>query len=88
MKHHLNVISGGLLAGLVVLGSGTALADNDTVRLAHVLPESHSWHQAATGFANEVTERTDGRVKVDRASRYWAGGRMASATLPTMCARL
>lgn len=36
-----------------------------TIRLGHVLPETHSWHVAATGFAEEVAEKTDGRVTVE-----------------------
>ena len=35
-----------------------------TIRLGHVLAESHSWHLAGKGFADEVSKATDGRVTV------------------------
>lgn len=42
-----------------------AVADDVSIRLGHVLPESHSWHIATTGFAEEVTTRTEGRVQIE-----------------------
>nr|WP_280520746.1 hypothetical protein [Phaeobacter sp. J2-8] len=38
------------------------------------MPESHSWHIAATGFADEVTAKTDGRVKIE----VFASGQLGS----------
>jgi hypothetical protein len=35
------------------------------IKLGHVLGESHSWHIAASGFAREVAEKTDGRLKIN-----------------------
>jgi tripartite ATP-independent transporter DctP family solute receptor len=34
------------------------------IRLGHVLAESHSWHIAGKGFAEDVAKATDGRVSV------------------------
>lgn len=57
---------GGLLAlGLAALAPAAALAESVSIRLGHVLPESHSWHKAATGFAEDVKARTEGRVQID-----------------------
>ena len=36
-----------------------------TIRIGHVLSDSHSWNIAAQGFANEVAEKTEGRVRID-----------------------
>ncbi|MHA3980655.1 TRAP transporter substrate-binding protein [Halovulum sp. GXIMD14794] len=44
------------------------------IRLGHVLPEAHSWHTAATGFAEEVAEKTEGRVAIE----VFAGGQLGS----------
>jgi TRAP-type transport system periplasmic protein len=46
------------------LTPAAAFAQETTIRLGHVLPESHSWHQAATGFAEQVAEETEGRVDI------------------------
>ena len=35
-----------------------------TLKLGHVLPQEHSWHIAATGFADEVKAGTQGRVEI------------------------
>ncbi|MEQ8341253.1 MAG: DctP family TRAP transporter solute-binding subunit [Marinovum algicola] len=60
------LIRTGLLAAcLAGLAPVAALAAEVSVRLGHVLPESHSWHVAATGFAEEVNQRTDGRVAIE-----------------------
>ena len=59
MKSPITLIIGGLLAAsLVAFAPVAALADDVSIRLGHVLPESHSWHTAATGFADEVNNRT------------------------------
>jgi tripartite ATP-independent transporter DctP family solute receptor len=51
-----------LLLALVAL---TALpAQAATLKLAHVLPPTHNWHIAATGFADEVRTATAGRVEI------------------------
>lgn len=36
-----------------------------TIRLGHVLADTHSWHKASTDFAKEVSEKTEGRVKIE-----------------------
>mgnify|MGYP001075586276 CR=1 FL=1 len=65
MKSPITLIKGGLLAAsLVAFAPVAALADGVSIRLGHVLPESHSWHTAATGFADEVNNRTEGRVAI------------------------
>ncbi len=48
----------------IAFGACGAQAET-TVRLGHVLPETHSWHQAATGFARDVAEGTEGRVTIE-----------------------
>lgn len=45
-----------------------------TIRLGHVLAETHSWHIATTGFANEVEKATNGRVKV----KVFASGQLGN----------
>lgn len=66
MNTNATFIRGGLLAlGLTALAPVAALADSVSIRLGHVLPESHSWHKAATGFAEDVNTRTEGRVQID-----------------------
>jgi len=65
MKSPTTLIKGGLLAAsLMAFAPLAALADDVSIRLGHVLPESHSWHVAATGFAEEVNNRTEGRVAI------------------------
>ncbi|MEO9465492.1 MULTISPECIES: DctP family TRAP transporter solute-binding subunit [Roseobacteraceae] len=65
MKSPTTLIKGGLLAAsLMAFAPLAALADDVSIRLGHVLPESHSWHVAATGFAEEVNNRTEGRVSI------------------------
>ncbi|HBM40357.1 MAG TPA: C4-dicarboxylate ABC transporter substrate-binding protein, partial [Sulfitobacter sp.] len=65
MKSPTTLIKGGLLAAsLMAFAPLAALADDVSIRLGHVLPESHSWHVAATGFAEEVNSRTEGRVAI------------------------
>ena len=66
MKSPNALIKGGLLAAsLAAFAPVAALAADVSVRLGHVLPESHSWHIATTGFAEEVAERTEGRVAIE-----------------------
>ncbi len=66
MNTNATFFRGGLLAlGLAALAPVAALADSVSIRLGHVLPESHSWHKAATGFAEDVNTRTEGRVQID-----------------------
>lgn len=66
-----------LLAGLVAAATFGlpmgALAET-TIRIGHVLADTHSWHVAAQGFAAEVAEKTEGRVKVD----VFAGGQLGN----------
>lgn len=54
-----------LATGAAMLAVPAALRAADVqIRLGHVLPESHSWHKAATGFAEDVIAQTEGRVEV------------------------
>lgn len=66
MSNRTTVFKGGILAAcLAAVAPLSAAAADVSIRLGHVLPESHSWHIAATGFAEEVAERTDGRVDIE-----------------------
>ncbi|MBY6005260.1 DctP family TRAP transporter solute-binding subunit [Salipiger bermudensis] len=66
MKYASHLFKGGLLAAcLTAFAPVTALADDVSIRLGHVLPESHNWHIATSGFADEVAERTEGRVSIE-----------------------
>lgn len=47
-----------------------------TIRLAHVLSDSHSWHVAGQGFAEEVAAATEGRVAIE----LFPGGQLGSET--------
>lgn len=47
------------LLAIAVVPAGAA-----TLKLGHVLPTSHNWHIAATGFADEVKAATQGRVDI------------------------
>lgn len=56
-------------AGLALLSAGLLAAPAEAqnkvqIRLGHVLAESHSWHAAGKGFAEEVAKSTDGRVAI------------------------
>ncbi|MGH1464822.1 MAG: DctP family TRAP transporter solute-binding subunit [Cognatishimia sp.] len=57
-----NLLASTVLAALVPF---VAVAGDVKIRLGHVLPETHSWHQAATGFAADVAAQTEGRVTVE-----------------------
>lgn len=48
----------------IFLSTAPLRAAEVEIRLAHVLAESHSWHQAALGFAEQVATETEGRVEV------------------------
>lgn len=66
MKYSFNLIKGGAVAAcLAAFTPAAALAADVSIRLGHVLPESHSWHIATTGFAEEVNNRTSGRVAIE-----------------------
>ncbi len=54
-----------LAAVLAATSPLAALAADVTIRLGHVLPEGHSWHIAASGFAQEVADRTEGRIDIE-----------------------
>lgn len=58
----------------VVLAAGMTAVSSHAVelKLADVLPDSHSWNIAAEGFAKEVAEKTDGRVMI----KVFAGGQL------------
>lgn len=75
MKHQINLVKAGMMAAcLATVSSAAALADDVSIRLGHVLPESHSWHIATTGFAEEVTSKTEGRVTIE----VFASGQLGS----------
>lgn len=66
-----------LSLGLAVAALATFATAADAqveIRLGHVLPEAHSWHTAATGFAEDVAEKTEGRVAIE----VFAGGQLGS----------
>ena len=54
------------LLAMAVLGAGlsNAAAQEVTLKLGHLANEEDVWHKAALKFAEEVAERTDGRVEV------------------------
>lgn len=62
-----------LAAAALALSATTSLADV-SIRLGHVLPETHSWHKAATGFADDVAAKTEGRVTIE----VFADGQLGS----------
>lgn len=45
-----------------------------TIRLGHVLTDSHSWHVASKGFAEQVARETQGRVNI----QVFSGGQLGS----------
>ncbi len=66
MKFPTTLIQSGVMAASLALFAPVAsLAADVSIRLGHVLPESHSWHAAASGFADEVNTRTEGRVQIE-----------------------
>ncbi|MGR3761570.1 TRAP transporter substrate-binding protein [Roseobacteraceae bacterium NS-SX3] len=66
MKYSMSTIKRSMLAACFAAAAPVAaLAADVSIRLGHVLPESHSWHTAATGFAEEVSSRTEGRVQIE-----------------------
>jgi len=62
------------LAFAALASFATAADAQVEIRLGHVLPEAHSWHTAATGFAEDVAEKTEGRVAIE----VFAGGQLGS----------
>jgi tripartite ATP-independent transporter DctP family solute receptor len=56
-----------LRAALIALGAYLTYpaAAQVEIKLGHVLSESHSWHVAAASFAEDVAEKTAGRVKIN-----------------------
>ncbi|MGO4852087.1 TRAP transporter substrate-binding protein [Phaeovulum sp. W22_SRMD_FR3] len=67
-------LTGALVAATLGLSLPAAGFAETTIRLGHVLPETHSWNIAATGFAEEVAKATEGRVKVE----VFASGQLGS----------
>lgn len=68
---------GGLLAaGFLTVSPIAVQAADVQIRLGHVLAESHSWHRAALGFAEQVAEQTEGRVSV----RVFPSGQLGTET--------
>ncbi|MDS9469008.1 DctP family TRAP transporter solute-binding subunit [Paracoccus sp. MBLB3053] len=58
----------GLAAALMsvsILGLAGPASAETTIRIGHVLADGHSWNVAAQGFAKEVGEKTEGRVKIE-----------------------
>lgn len=60
-----SVIATTAIAGVISTMAWSLAQAQTTLRLGHVLADTHSWNIAATGFAKEVAEKTDGRVKVE-----------------------
>ncbi|EKF41857.1 TRAP dicarboxylate transporter subunit DctP [Nitratireductor indicus C115] len=58
-------VSAAVLAGFLGLSTQSPASAETTIRLGHVLADTHSWHEAATGFAKDVAEKTEGRVKIE-----------------------
>ena len=69
MKLGISKISRGLaatmIAGIVGLSVHSAALAETTIRIGHVLADTHSWHKASTDFAKDVAEKTEGRVKIE-----------------------
>ncbi|WP_434288135.1 DctP family TRAP transporter solute-binding subunit [Celeribacter sp. SCSIO 80788] len=59
-----------LATGLIASGASA----ETKIRIGHVLADSHSWNIAAQGFADEVAEKTEGRVTVE----VFPGGQLGS----------
>ncbi|WP_167620198.1 DctP family TRAP transporter solute-binding subunit [Paracoccus ravus] len=57
-------LAGMLLSASAICLAGPAAAQT-TIRIGHVLADSHSWNVAAQGFAKEVGEKTEGRVNIE-----------------------
>lgn len=63
---NLNTLLKSAVASAVLgLGCASGALAETTIRIGHVLADSHSWNVAATGFAEEVSEKTEGRVKIE-----------------------
>lgn len=75
MRRRSFLLAGATGAALAGVG-GPAAAQGVTIRLGHVLGESHSWHVAGRGFAKDVAEATQGRVKIE----LFPGGQLGSET--------
>lgn len=57
-----------VFAGLIALsaaGFSLPVHAETTIRIGHVLSDSHSWNVAAQGFADDVAEKTEGRVRIE-----------------------
>lgn len=63
----------GAVAVLLACAAGPASAET-TIRIGHVLADSHSWNIAAQGFAKDVAEKTGGDLKVE----IFPGGQLGS----------
>ncbi|MER0236925.1 TRAP transporter substrate-binding protein [Fulvimarina sp. MAC8] len=48
-----------------LLVSGSALAQERTLKLGHLANEDNTWHKAAVKFGEELSARTDGRIAVE-----------------------
>jgi tripartite ATP-independent transporter DctP family solute receptor len=75
MPFKANKILGSAIAAALLSTAAVHAADVE-IRLGHVLAESHSWHQAALGFAEQVAAETDGRVEV----RVFPSGQLGTET--------
>ncbi|HSX76585.1 MAG TPA: TRAP transporter substrate-binding protein DctP, partial [Shinella sp.] len=69
MKLGISRISRGLtatvIAGMIGLSASSAALAETTIRLGHVLADTHSWNKASVDFAKDVAEKTEGRVKIE-----------------------
>jgi tripartite ATP-independent transporter DctP family solute receptor len=58
-------IRSGLLAALVLLAPGAALAQDVTLKFGHAASSSHLFQDGLVMFADKVAEKTGGKVKVE-----------------------
>lgn len=54
-----------MIAAVMGVCANTSALAETTIRLGHVLADTHSWHKASTDFAKDVAEKTEGRVKIE-----------------------
>jgi tripartite ATP-independent transporter DctP family solute receptor len=54
-----------VIAGVIGLSAPAAALAETTIRLGHVLADTHSWNKASVDFAKDVAEKTEGRVKIE-----------------------
>jgi tripartite ATP-independent transporter DctP family solute receptor len=70
------MLAGAISALSLAFISGEVAAQNKpvTIRLGHVLSDTHSWHTAAKGFAEQVARETERRVNI----QVYPGGQLGN----------